>query len=195
MTDRFRSFGLVIAATLPLCLSATQGRAQSFSVDPGETVGQQVMTGAADAGVIKRQGTIATTNNLEAGVEMLGDNQSLTVESGGTIVTSGNESDGIFSDAENASIVIDGSVITTGNQLAGILSLGPGAEIRNTGTISSQGLEAGYGIAVYWRRCDDPQCGADRGWLWNGGRLCAHRHGGERQRKHGQQHGCHPHSG
>lgn len=149
MTYRFRSFGLTIAATLPLCLAATQGRAQSFSVDPGETVGQQVMTGTSDVGVVKRQGAIATTNNLEAGVEMLGGNQSLTVESGGTIVTNGNESDGIFSDAENASIVIDGSVITTGNQLAGILSLGPDAEIRNTGTISSQGLEAGYGIAVF----------------------------------------------
>lgn len=131
---------------MPLCLAAAQ--AQSFIVNPGETVGQQVMSGEAESGVVKRDGTIATTNNLEAGVEMVGNNQSVTVESGGEIITSGNESDGIFSGAENASITVDGSVITTGDQLAGILSSGSSAEIRNTGTISSQGLNAGYGIAM-----------------------------------------------
>jgi hypothetical protein len=148
MIHRTRNTGLTVASALSLSVVVASAQAQSFVIGSGETAGQQVLSDPAGTGIVKSNGKVSTAIDQEAGVLMLNDNQSVKIESGGTVETEGNESDGIASEGSNASIVSDGSIITTGDQLAGIFSLGPGASIRNSGTISSLGQNAPYGISA-----------------------------------------------
>jgi hypothetical protein len=148
MIHRTRNTGLTVASALSLSVVVASAQAQSFVIGSGETAGQQVLSDPAGTGIVKSNGKVSTAIDQEAGVLMLNDNQSVEIESGGTVETEGNESDGITSEGSNASIVSDGSIITTGDQLAGIFSLGPGASIRNSGTISSLGQNAPYGISA-----------------------------------------------
>jgi hypothetical protein len=107
--------------------------AQSFTVVDGQTVGQQVMSGAGDIGIVDVGG--AVQSNATPGIEMQAGDQ--RVENAGTIIVTGDAA-GIYAlaDAQDAVIINTGSITSDGS---GIVSLGAGGYLRNSGDIVTSG--------------------------------------------------------
>lgn len=99
-------------------------RAQSFTVQNGQTVGEQTMNNAGDTGTVESGGTIDSAND---GVRMFGDDQQLTND--GRIDA---DDDGVAVPGENA-VIINTGTIEAGK--FGIDSSDDGMRVENSGTI------------------------------------------------------------
>lgn len=94
---------------------------------------------AAEDVVVSKGETVRNTIELEPG-------QNLTIESGGTVVTTGSGVDGVVATANGTTIVNNGKIATIGNDTFAAVTTGDGATIINYGEISATGNEA-TGIA------------------------------------------------
>ena len=127
------TLGLGVAALVPGLASA-----QSFTVSSGPPVGQQVMTGIGDIGVVEVGGAVDTTG--QAAVRMLADDQVLTNE--GSVLAS--SAVGIEAVGDWATIWNYGSITATGFASAVLLS-GENATLSNYGLIEATDA-FGYGV-------------------------------------------------
>jgi hypothetical protein len=127
------TLGFGVAALVPGLAAA-----QSFTVSSGPPVGQQVMTGIGDIGVVEVGGAVDTTG--QAAVRMLADDQVFTNE--GSV--SASSAVGIEAVGDWATIWNYGSITATGFASAVLLS-GDNATLSNYGLIEATDV-FGYGV-------------------------------------------------
>ncbi|WDR04035.1 autotransporter domain-containing protein [Devosia algicola] len=129
------------AAILPMLLTAT-ALAASFTISNGQTeTTQQTLSDPNDTGTIESGGTVSTTGINNPAVQMSNTGQSTT--NSGSISTTGRNADGIYSSGSAATITNGGSISITGENAFGIYSRGATARITNSGTIATTGDSSG----------------------------------------------------
>ncbi|WP_421979855.1 autotransporter domain-containing protein [Roseibium sp.] len=120
----------VSTGVLVLALNTPPARADEIVIDSPETTTQFV--DGDDTIVITGDGSIATANNFESGVQSTGDRNTITND--GNIDTNGNYAFGILNTGANSTITNSGDIWTEGENAAGISNFG-----GNTATIANEG--------------------------------------------------------
>ncbi|MEJ0097784.1 MAG: autotransporter outer membrane beta-barrel domain-containing protein [Bauldia sp.] len=128
---------LVASVVAGAMLAATAGRAADFTVHNGETTGQQTLSGANAIGTIETGGAIITSGDNTPGV-VSGDPYN-TINNDGTVSTDGAHSYGIDAYGDHASVTNGGTINGSGDTWIGINSAGDNAFIDNSGLIEGSG--------------------------------------------------------
>ncbi|MCX4190825.1 autotransporter outer membrane beta-barrel domain-containing protein [Methylophaga sp. OBS3] len=159
----------LLSIAISIALSAP-AYAASFTIENGETVtsGQTLNdneTGTIEAGgelstsgiipilvpgdnvIIENNGSIKTSGDYEEAIYSYSSSENTTIHNSGSITTSGNYARGIYSQGSNATINNSGKVETFGYFANGIESRGENGIISNSGSISIND-ELGAGIFV-----------------------------------------------
>ena len=134
---------LISALLTALTLSATV-QAASFTIVDGQTEATTQTLNDNETGTIEAGGTLST--GASTAVSATG--ATVTVTNSGSISTTGASARGIYSSGTNASITSSGSISTTGASAFGIVSTATDAIITNSGSISTVGNNA-YGIYAF----------------------------------------------
>ena len=120
-----------------LALSATV-QAGSFVIVDDETVTATQTLNDNETGTIEAGGTLSTGGNTAVNAH----GATVTVTNSGSISTTGVNARGIWSTGADATITNSGSISTTGVRANGIYSTGADASIINSGSISTTGTDA-----------------------------------------------------
>src|SRR5690606_21826733 len=105
---------------LALAALAVPVHADSFTIGPGQTEGQQVLDGDGETGLIEAGGTISTSQPGSAGNGVSSSGDNVVIDNRGTIETTGTYDAG------------------DGRGPVGIYSTGEDAQITNSGTIKTE---------------------------------------------------------
>lgn len=117
--------------------------ADSFVIVNGQTVTETKVLGAGETGTVETGGTISTTGGFTFGIITNGGNA--TISNSGTINTAGRNAVGIESTSDNDTVANSGTINTTGSDAYGIHTTSGNAMLTNRGTISTTGSGA-FGI-------------------------------------------------
>lgn len=119
--------------------SPAQAQTVTTIID-GQTESVQQVLGADDTLIIENGGTLSTGAADAVDASNIADTN-ITVENAGTITTSGSSAYGVVSGGANATIINSGSITTSGNSATGVVSISTGANdtITNNGTIITSG--------------------------------------------------------
>nr|WP_320165625.1 autotransporter domain-containing protein [uncultured Methylophaga sp.] len=131
-----------LSAVILLALSSTSFGA-SFTIQDGEAVTTQQTLNDNETGTIETGGELSTSGIIP--ILVPGDN--VIIENNGSITTSGDYEEAIYSysSSENTTIHNSGSIATSGNYARGINSQGSNASISNSSMITTSGYNA-HGI-------------------------------------------------
>jgi len=119
--------------------------AESFIIGNGQTVTETQVVGAGETGTVETGGSISTTGGDAYGITTGGGNATIT--NSGTISTTEVAGLGIYSYGNGATLTNSGMISTARDKATGIVSAGDSVTLTNSGTISTTGNSTGGIIA------------------------------------------------
>lgn len=133
-------FELAVLLALGSMVTMPPVHADSFVIVNGQIETETQVLGAGDTGTVESGGTISTTGDEAYGITITGGNAILN--NSGSVSTGGSGAYGIASQGDNATILSSGSISTMGNRADGIYAEGNNATTTNSGIISTVGVYA-----------------------------------------------------